>query len=281
MTDQQITVTYGNGATQPVDVAITATESPPTQTSFGMHPVIIGYDNSGRATLMLQPGAVVPPAPPPPPPVGPVSGYPVGAEIFSGVPGDDLSVWSDVYGDGSWGELNGVECVSGNVSVGSTQTTLTLASANSGACVHTAPVAGKKGFTFTTNVYVEWDVLLPGDWSAVWTTWISGTYEEVDFAEILAGSLTSNAHLWSPSGNRSDNGPAEPASYLGTRHRFGGAIRPNQNLIYWDDVLIRTETTTDPGYMKYLIANIGIGANDPVIIGAQVILYGVKVWQLA
>lgn len=68
MSDQSVLITYGDGSTQPMDVAITATEHPPAQPAFGKHTVKIGNTVAEQAVLVLTPGAVVAPTPPPPPP---------------------------------------------------------------------------------------------------------------------------------------------------------------------------------------------------------------------
>jgi hypothetical protein len=188
----------------------------------------------------------------------------------------DLSVWALNY----FGEtgVNGVTCDPANVAVENGSCSLTLSSPTVGACITTNPAGGPSvGFQFGYG-FVEYRAWFPNngvfsDWAAVWTSsqdWPSTG--EIDIAESLQGNLTSNYHSVNGANNMAISGNWTGWTTFGVNRRVG------VNDVYWGGRLVRSYQTFDDGAPHYLIANVGNGQDNPLVVGAALKLSYVRYW---
>jgi beta-glucanase (GH16 family) len=167
---------------------------------------------------------------------------------------------------------------------------LGLSSNTVGACISTNPHGGAKtGFQFEYG-FVEWRAAFPGvkatvdNWCAVWSSsqdWPSTG--EIDIAESLGGSLTSNYHSGGPSGgavNVPNNSGPIAGNWGGTFHTYGVHRKVGVNDVYWDGVLVRSYETFDNGSPHYLIAVVGSGQGGPLVVPSVMGVDYCRVWNL-
>ncbi len=190
----------------------------------------------------------------------------------------DTSKWSpNWYGEG--GSMNSVGTYAANQSVSGGNLNLVLASATSGALVHTDYGSGR--YQLPVGGFAEARISFPGsssrpiyNWPA-W--WISGpswpAAGEHDIAEGLGGKLTVNYH--SPSG--SHNQGAIAGTWGNGFHTYGIYRKASSADVYWDGKLVKSYPTDDNGKGEELILN--VGGSGTYGAASQIKVDYVRAWQ--
>jgi hypothetical protein len=180
----------------------------------------------------------------------------------------DRTKWDDVWFCQGC-QQNNVGTYSSNVSVSGGYLRLNLASATSGASVHTGYGSGR--FQLPVGGYVEARVYFPGsdaeefhNWPAWWTSgrnWPSAG--EHDIVEGLGGRPTVNYH--SPSG--AHNKGEVVGTWNNGFHTYGIHRKATSADVYWDGQLVRSYSTDDNGGPQELIFTLGASRSRAAVTG--------------